>query len=59
MMKLCSGCEGITIATWKLFRTLSRPIQSVGIDPDESSQLLPGSGEGQNTLKLQETNSCL
>ena len=36
---LGSGCEGITFATWKLFRTLSRPTQSVGIEPDGASQL--------------------
>jgi len=55
----CSGCEGLAIATWKLFRTLCRPTQSVGIEPDGASQLLPGSGKGQNTLKPQEIDPCM
>jgi len=56
---MCSGCAGIASATWKLYRTLYRPIQSVGIDPDGASQLVPGSGEGQNTSKPQEIDSCM
>src|SRR5512136_1633950 len=36
-----------------------RPTQSDGIDPDGESQLVPGSGEGQNTLKPQEIDSCM
>jgi hypothetical protein len=55
----CSGCEGIAIATWKLYRTLCRPTQKDGIAPFGASQLVPGSGEGQNTLKLQEFDSCM
>ncbi len=34
-----------------------RPTQSVAIDLDGASQLVPGSGEGQNTLKLQKIDS--
>lgn len=35
------------------------PLKKDGIDPFEASQLVPGSGEGQNTSKPQEIDSCM
>ncbi len=35
------------------------PLKSDGIAPFGASQLVPGSGEGQNTLKPQEYDSCM